>query len=104
MLECCKRLALAWDEVSAVNCKNAWNKLLFNQNWNVYPKALRGDVTSVLTVLQKVPGFANVTFEETKAWIESDYMDCGWEVLNEKEIVERYFNFYLHKIFLFHSF
>ena len=63
-------VAKAWDEVTDSNIKNAWNKLLKNQQWTLVQEPFYDDV--MLNIIQRIAGYFNCTFDDVKSWILTD--------------------------------
>ncbi|KAK0062605.1 jerky protein, partial [Biomphalaria pfeifferi] len=85
MKDACYMLAEAWDSLERQNLKNAWNKL--------WPD-LEGEQDSnddhreeITDLVQSIPGFQECDEEDVETWLASDAEDCGFQMLNDDEIV-----------------
>jgi len=85
MKDACYMLAEAWDSLERQNLKNAWNKL--------WPD-LEGEKDSnddhreeITDFVQLIPGFQECDEEDVETWMACDAEDCGFQMLNDDEIV-----------------
>ncbi|GFX11579.1 hypothetical protein TNCV_5141541 [Trichonephila clavipes] len=87
MKDTCYMLAVirAWDSLERQSLKNAWNKLWpdlegekgFNDD----------DREEIIDFVQSIPGFQEYDEENVKTWMTCDAENCGFQKLNDDEIV-----------------
>ncbi|PRD34024.1 UNVERIFIED_CONTAM: Jerky-like protein [Trichonephila clavipes] len=83
--DACYMLAEAWDSLERLSMKNAWNKL--------WPD-LEGEKNSnddhweeITDFVHSTPGFQECDEEDVDTRMAGDAKDCGFQMLNDDEIV-----------------
>ncbi|XP_043477998.1 jerky protein homolog-like [Leptopilina heterotoma] len=90
MEDCCFMLSNAFEAVTTLHLKSAWNKLYGTSQLDEVID--NDDETLEIKVfyhmLQKISGFERVYPVTIKTWLNVDQYDLGWESLIDDEIIE----------------
>lgn len=87
LFQCCKFISAAWDSVTESNARNAWNKLVKDQEWSTCDDPSL-EPESFLELVRKLPECQDSTPEDTTAWMELDSAEQGWQILSDDEIIK----------------
>lgn len=79
--------AEAWNSVSAVTLKKAWNKILSDIETEENDSPSQSEM---VIEIQEIPGFEDVDTEDMAAWLQSDEDDPGYQILQDHEIIETF--------------
>ena len=85
------KIASSWDELTEHNLKNAWNKILRDDDTFEHKKIDAIDIV-IRKLVNSLPGNESLTCEEILLWTHDD--DCGWKELSNSEILTRYSHIY----------
>ncbi|GFW93688.1 uncharacterized protein TNCV_4542151 [Trichonephila clavipes] len=78
-------LAKAWDSLERQSLKNAWNKLWPDLEGE---KDFNDDHREEITdFVQSITGFQECDEEDVETWMACTAEDCGFQMLNDDEIV-----------------
>ncbi|GFX03864.1 hypothetical protein TNCV_4677691 [Trichonephila clavipes] len=81
----CYMLAEVWESLERQSMKNAWNKLWPDlEAEKDYNDDHREEITDFV---QSIKGFQECDEEDVETWMACDAEDCGFQMLNEDEIV-----------------
>ncbi|GFY31833.1 uncharacterized protein TNCV_4201411 [Trichonephila clavipes] len=84
MKDACYILAEAWDSLERQSLKNVWNKLWPDlEGEKDFNDVHREEITDLV---QLIPGFQECD-EDVETWMTYDAEDCGFQMLNDDEIV-----------------
>ncbi|XP_043477997.1 jerky protein homolog-like isoform X2 [Leptopilina heterotoma] len=91
MEDFCFMLSNAFESVTTLNLKNAWNKLcgvspLDEENLDPDEKIL--DYKTFCQMVHRIKGYENVHPASVRIWLNADFYDPGWELLTDEEIIE----------------
>lgn len=82
MKTCCTQIAGAWQEITNADIYRAWRKLILSCDIDSSKCDATSLVDDYLQLLNRIPGFQNLTPKEVTAWLAEDANDPGWEVMD----------------------
>ncbi|KAI5742840.1 hypothetical protein M8J77_011767 [Diaphorina citri] len=99
--DCCYMVVEAWNSISPLTLKCAWNKLLYyyyEERYYLANPPIQSDneeinttdtlVTQTLETLDSLGLRGDCDSEDVLKWLESDKLDQGYPILSEEEIVK----------------
>lgn len=85
MRTCCIQIASVWSEISEMNVRRAWQKLIPDIE-------IEGSQSSELTtddflsLIHRIPGFERMTNGRISKWLEADATESSSELANAKQL------------------
>lgn len=82
----CDTMAKAWDSIKDSDLNSAW-KNMCNQTDNGNPTNEMVSDEAVLSMLRRLPQYADLTVDRTARWLREDQHEPGWQVTDDGEIL-----------------
>lgn len=92
LLDACNLCALARDEVTNIDIRNCWKKLIplsSSELVNVPPINLIGN-EAFYAIMKRIQEFKTCSADEIDSWLRSDDDDNGWQPLSDDDILARW--------------
>ncbi len=80
-------LADAWNTLTPINLRNAWNKLVGRAEENSGSDVnVEENFNEIVDLFPKIPGFSDCDADDAQDWLDND-SDPGFHVMDDDEIV-----------------